>query len=134
MQKQSQRKNNQFFKSDANLLAKIQSFKYRIQQQYSQGKYPKVFTPSTAIKHKNSLKTHVRKDYSHKHSRASQNDPHYLLAESRLLAIPANILFICATETSRNITARVIERDTSGEIYHFLEDSRGFRTHQQGRQ
>ncbi|GFV28757.1 hypothetical protein TNCV_3987071 [Trichonephila clavipes] len=31
-------------------------------------------------------------------------------------------------ETSRNITARVIERDTSGEIYYFLEDSRGFRT------
>ncbi|GFU65110.1 hypothetical protein TNCV_1162981, partial [Trichonephila clavipes] len=28
-------------------------------------------------------------------------------------------------ETSRNITARVIERDTSGEIYYFLEDSRG---------
>ncbi|GFY27383.1 hypothetical protein TNCV_2070031 [Trichonephila clavipes] len=28
------------------------------------------------------------------------------------------------TETSRNITARVIERDTSGEIYYFLEDSR----------
>ncbi|GFV16526.1 hypothetical protein TNCV_2468531, partial [Trichonephila clavipes] len=24
-----------------------------------------------------------------------------------------------------NITARVIERDTSGEIYYFLEDSRG---------
>ncbi|GFV07836.1 hypothetical protein TNCV_305841 [Trichonephila clavipes] len=37
-------------------------------------------------------------------------------------------------ETSRNITARVIERDTSGEIYYFLEDSRGFRTHQHGRQ
>ncbi|GFV07820.1 hypothetical protein TNCV_305681 [Trichonephila clavipes] len=40
----------------------------------------------------------------------------------------------CAIETSRNITARVIERDTSGEIYYFLEDSRGFRTHQHGRQ
>ncbi|GFU70435.1 ribosomal protein S6 kinase beta-1 [Trichonephila clavipes] len=26
----------------------------------------------------------------------------------------------------RNITTRVIERDTSGEIYYFLEDSRGF--------
>ncbi|GFX01272.1 hypothetical protein TNCV_3729411 [Trichonephila clavipes] len=37
-------------------------------------------------------------------------------------------------ETSRNITTRVIERDTSGEIYYFLEDSRGFRTHQHGRQ
>ncbi|GFS86716.1 hypothetical protein TNCV_2407291 [Trichonephila clavipes] len=34
------------------------------------------------------------------------------------------------TETSRNITTRVIERDTSGEIYYFLEDSRGFRTRQ----
>ncbi|GFV25636.1 hypothetical protein TNCV_1459511 [Trichonephila clavipes] len=33
-----------------------------------------------------------------------------------------------ATETSKNITARVIERDNSGEIYYFLEDSRGFRT------
>ncbi|GFX80381.1 transposable element Tcb1 transposase [Trichonephila clavipes] len=33
----------------------------------------------------------------------------------------------------RNITPRVIERDTSGEIY-FLKDSRGFRTHQHGRQ
>ncbi|GFU35518.1 hypothetical protein TNCV_317641 [Trichonephila clavipes] len=29
-------------------------------------------------------------------------------------------LFIGATETSKNITARVIERDTSGEIYYFL--------------
>ncbi|GFU43588.1 uncharacterized protein TNCV_3728311 [Trichonephila clavipes] len=38
------------------------------------------------------------------------------------------------TETSRNISARVIERDTSGEINYFLEDSRGFRTHQHGRQ
>ncbi|GFT47546.1 hypothetical protein TNCV_3750621 [Trichonephila clavipes] len=28
-----------------------------------------------------------------------------------------------ATETSRNITTRVIERDTSGEIYYFPEDS-----------
>ncbi|GFT29351.1 RNA-dependent RNA polymerase 1 [Trichonephila clavipes] len=34
------------------------------------------------------------------------------------------------TETSRNITARVIERDTCGEIYYFLENSRGFRTRQ----
>ncbi|GFU80140.1 uncharacterized protein TNCV_3031881 [Trichonephila clavipes] len=39
-----------------------------------------------------------------------------------------------AIESSRNVTARVIERDTSGEIYYFLEDSRGFRTHQHGRQ
>ncbi|GFU00549.1 hypothetical protein TNCV_3251001 [Trichonephila clavipes] len=39
-----------------------------------------------------------------------------------------------ATETSRNITARVIERGTSGEIYYFLEDSRGFRTRQHGHQ
>ncbi|GFU11764.1 uncharacterized protein TNCV_4969601 [Trichonephila clavipes] len=39
-----------------------------------------------------------------------------------------------AIETTRNITARVIERDTSGEIYYFLEDSRGFRTRQHGHQ
>ncbi|GFT43506.1 integrase_H2C2 domain-containing protein [Trichonephila clavipes] len=39
-----------------------------------------------------------------------------------------------AIETSRNITVRVIERDTSGEMYYFLEDSRGFRTHQNGHQ
>ncbi|GFY02049.1 DUF5641 domain-containing protein [Trichonephila clavipes] len=38
-----------------------------------------------------------------------------------------------ATETSRNITVRVIERDTSGEIYYVLEDSRGFRTRQNER-
>ncbi|GFV29139.1 hypothetical protein TNCV_4601711 [Trichonephila clavipes] len=31
----------------------------------------------------------------------------------------------CAIETSRNITARVIERDTSDEIYYFLEDPEG---------
>ncbi|GFV49852.1 hypothetical protein TNCV_1391341 [Trichonephila clavipes] len=37
------------------------------------------------------------------------------------------------TETFRNISSRVIERDTSGEIY-FLEDSRGFRTCQHGRE
>ncbi|GFV82235.1 hypothetical protein TNCV_2791331 [Trichonephila clavipes] len=42
--------------------------------------------------------------------------------------------FIGAIETSRNITARVIERDTSGEIYYFLEDSRAFRTSQHGHQ
>ncbi|GFX27037.1 hypothetical protein TNCV_439431 [Trichonephila clavipes] len=36
------------------------------------------------------------------------------------------LLELCATETSRNITARVIERVTSGEIYYFLEDSRGY--------
>ncbi|GFV45697.1 hypothetical protein TNCV_1969981 [Trichonephila clavipes] len=39
-----------------------------------------------------------------------------------------------ATEISRNITTCVIELDTSGEIYYFLEDSRGFRTRQHGRQ
>ncbi|GFW31365.1 hypothetical protein TNCV_2664651 [Trichonephila clavipes] len=38
-----------------------------------------------------------------------------------------------AIETSRNITTRVIECDISGEIYYFLEDSRGFRTRQHGR-
>ncbi|GFX75189.1 hypothetical protein TNCV_3171161 [Trichonephila clavipes] len=32
-----------------------------------------------------------------------------------------------ATQTSRNTTARVIERNTSGEICCFLEDSNGFR-------
>ncbi|GFV78054.1 hypothetical protein TNCV_2081 [Trichonephila clavipes] len=40
----------------------------------------------------------------------------------------------CATETSRNKTARVIERDTSGDIYYFLENARGFRTRQHGHQ
>ncbi|GFT22010.1 hypothetical protein TNCV_4022141 [Trichonephila clavipes] len=59
MQKQSQRKNNQFFKSDSNLLSKIQSFQYRIHRQYSQGKYPKVFIPSTAIKHNNSVEKYT---------------------------------------------------------------------------
>ncbi|GFU29202.1 hypothetical protein TNCV_278161 [Trichonephila clavipes] len=49
---------------------------------------------------------------------------------SRLLVVLASIAFICATETSRNITARVIERDTRGDIYYFLEDSKGFRTRQ----
>ncbi|GFX86444.1 hypothetical protein TNCV_2563331 [Trichonephila clavipes] len=39
-------------------------------------------------------------------------------------------LFIGATETSRNITAR----DISGEIYSFLEDFRRFRTRQNGHQ
>ncbi|GFV67424.1 acetyl-CoA carboxylase 1 [Trichonephila clavipes] len=73
------KENKQFFKSDVNLLSKIQSFKYRIQQQYSQGKYPKVFTPSTAIKHNHQcLKIHVRKDYSQ--AQPSQNNPHYSLA------------------------------------------------------
>ncbi|GFT86484.1 putative RNA-directed DNA polymerase from transposon BS [Trichonephila clavipes] len=33
-------------------------------------------------------------------------------------------IFTGVIETSRNITARVIERDTSGEIYYFLEDSK----------
>ncbi|GFW04832.1 hypothetical protein TNCV_4880671 [Trichonephila clavipes] len=39
-----------------------------------------------------------------------------------------------ATETSRNMTVRVIERDISVEIHYFLEDSRGFRIRQRGRQ
>ncbi|GFT01472.1 hypothetical protein TNCV_269911 [Trichonephila clavipes] len=33
----------------------------------------------------------------------------------------------------KNITARVIERNVKGEIHYFLEESRGFRTHQHGR-
>ncbi|GFW16102.1 hypothetical protein TNCV_4680941 [Trichonephila clavipes] len=37
-------------------------------------------------------------------------------------------------ETSRNITAPVIERDVSGPLHRFLEESRGFRTCQNGRQ
>ncbi|GFU50525.1 hypothetical protein TNCV_4883931 [Trichonephila clavipes] len=37
----------------------------------------------------------------------------------------SNIRPVSATETSRNITARVIERDTRRVIYYFLEDSRG---------
>ncbi|GFT12291.1 hypothetical protein TNCV_4005471 [Trichonephila clavipes] len=49
-------------------------------------------------------------------------------------AVSASIVFIVAIETSRSIAVRVIERDISGEIYYFLEDSRGFRTRQQGRQ
>ncbi|GFU14426.1 hypothetical protein TNCV_328891 [Trichonephila clavipes] len=32
--------------------------------------------------------------------------------------------FIGVAKTSRNITAHVIERDTSGEIYYFLEGSK----------
>ncbi|GFT90011.1 hypothetical protein TNCV_3238421 [Trichonephila clavipes] len=57
-----------------------------------------------------------------------------LLMLKTLCAVSASIVFIGAIETSRNIAARVIERDTSGEIYYFLEDSRGFRTRQNGRQ
>ncbi|GFV87925.1 hypothetical protein TNCV_782061 [Trichonephila clavipes] len=37
-------------------------------------------------------------------------------------------------ETCRNITARVIERDVSGPLHEFLEESKGFRTCQHGRQ
>ncbi|GFU97386.1 hypothetical protein TNCV_4741981 [Trichonephila clavipes] len=44
------------------------------------------------------------------------------------------LLFFGAAENSRNITARVIERDTSGEIHYVLDESRGFRTRQHGRQ
>ncbi|GFX79281.1 transposable element Tcb1 transposase [Trichonephila clavipes] len=47
--------------------------------------------------------------------------------------IPAN----CSQEARQklpDITTRVVERDTSGEIYYFLEDSRGFQTRQHGRQ
>ncbi|GFW90368.1 hypothetical protein TNCV_3509161 [Trichonephila clavipes] len=40
-------------------------------------------------------------------------------------------LLLDATETSRNITVRVIERDISGEIYYSLEYSRGFRSPKQ---
>ncbi|GFS87328.1 uncharacterized protein TNCV_422181 [Trichonephila clavipes] len=39
------------YKEEENLLSKIQSLKYRIQQQYSQNKSQKVFTPSTALRH-----------------------------------------------------------------------------------
>ncbi|GFW41995.1 tigger transposable element-derived protein 1 [Trichonephila clavipes] len=44
------------------------------------------------------------------------------------------LLFIGATETSRNITARVIELDANGEIHYILEESRGFRIRQHCRQ
>ncbi|GFX60106.1 transient receptor potential-gamma protein [Trichonephila clavipes] len=54
---------------------------------------------------------------------------------SRLkLAIKYKQKKVGVAETSRNITARVIERDVNGEIHYFLEESRGFRTHQHGRQ
>ncbi|GFW04019.1 hypothetical protein TNCV_2051351 [Trichonephila clavipes] len=39
-----------------------------------------------------------------------------------------------AAETSRTITARVIERDVSAPLHIFLEEPRGFRTRQHGRQ
>ncbi|GFV38748.1 hypothetical protein TNCV_3624931 [Trichonephila clavipes] len=122
------KENKQFFKSDVNSLSKIQSFKYRSQQQYSQGKYPKVFTPSTAIKHNHQcLKIHVRKDYSQ--AQPSQSPVKTILTTRQLNQDSSPYRrassFIGATETSRNITTRVIECDTSGDIY-FLEDSRGF--------
>ncbi|GFW96197.1 hypothetical protein TNCV_571681 [Trichonephila clavipes] len=43
-------------------------------------------------------------------------------------------LFIGVAETSRNITTRVLERVVSGPLHRFLEESRGFRTRQHGRQ
>ncbi|GFU93440.1 hypothetical protein TNCV_2728271 [Trichonephila clavipes] len=55
---QSQR-TRQLLKSDENLMSRKQSLKYRIQQQNSQNKYQKVFTPSTAIRHNT-----YAKDYS----------------------------------------------------------------------
>ncbi|GFV06754.1 uncharacterized protein TNCV_1611671 [Trichonephila clavipes] len=61
---QSQR-TRQFFKIDENLVSKIQSLKYRIQQLYSENKSQKVFTPSTALKHNyRCLKCTYIKDYS----------------------------------------------------------------------
>ncbi|GFT88781.1 hypothetical protein TNCV_906201 [Trichonephila clavipes] len=57
--------------------------------------------------------------------------------EDRVRSVRPSLKIIskrCAIETSRNITARVIEYDTSREIYYFLEDSRGFRARQHGRQ
>ncbi|GFS98524.1 RNase H domain-containing protein [Trichonephila clavipes] len=39
-----------------------------------------------------------------------------------------------AAETSRNITARVIERDDSGPLHRFRKESRGFQTGQNGHQ
>ncbi|GFU48069.1 transposable element Tcb2 transposase [Trichonephila clavipes] len=51
--------------SNENLLSKIQSLKYRIQQQYSQNKSQKVFTPSTALRHNyRYLKYTYMNDYS----------------------------------------------------------------------
>ncbi|GFY17635.1 hypothetical protein TNCV_1073701 [Trichonephila clavipes] len=43
-------------------------------------------------------------------------------------------LFMGAAETSRNITARVIDRDVKRPLHKFLEETRGLRTRQQGRQ
>ncbi|GFW40160.1 hypothetical protein TNCV_5118431 [Trichonephila clavipes] len=52
--------------------------------------------------------------------------------KSDCLTAAVTALFIGVAETSRNITVRVIERDVSGPLHKFLEESRGFRTRQHG--
>ncbi|GFW41405.1 hypothetical protein TNCV_464961 [Trichonephila clavipes] len=52
----------------------------------------------------------------------------------RLTAVLASIFIYSRQKLPRNIIARVIECDISGEIHYFLEDSRGFRTRQHGHQ
>ncbi|GFY35337.1 hypothetical protein TNCV_796891 [Trichonephila clavipes] len=99
-----------------------------IQLQYSQSKSPKVFIPSTAIKHNHQcLKIHVSKRLftSTAELIASQNNAHYTRWFNQdQLSFRRESLFIDAAEASRNITARVIERNVSGPLHRFLEGSR----------
>ncbi|GFU36000.1 hypothetical protein TNCV_4191141 [Trichonephila clavipes] len=69
----------------------------------------------------------------HRHTLSQQaSSSQTLFSESEVIfATAASILYLMS---GRDIAARVIERDTSGEIYYFLEDSRGFRPRQHGRQ
>ncbi|GFT52947.1 hypothetical protein TNCV_1460471 [Trichonephila clavipes] len=109
-------------------------YQIKIQQQYSQSKSPKVFTLSTGIKPNHQcLKVHVSKRLFTS-TAASQNDVHYSLVEIKTDWLRLALLLIGAAETSRNITAHVIERDVNGENHYFLEEYRGFRTRQHGHQ
>ncbi|GFV48405.1 hypothetical protein TNCV_3026751 [Trichonephila clavipes] len=108
-----------------------------ILQQYPQNKSQKIFIPSKALKHNyQCLKTHVCKRLSTRKAEliASQDNAHYLLVEIRITLVPASFSIYRRGKTTRNITARVIERDVSGPLHKFLEESRGFRTRQHGHQ
>ncbi|GFY05177.1 hypothetical protein TNCV_2206231 [Trichonephila clavipes] len=67
---------------------------------------------------------------------AIQNNAHYSLVvcETRLTISVSTALFIDVAETPRKITAFVIEREIHEFLHKFLEESRGSRTRQNGRE
>ncbi|GFV86934.1 hypothetical protein TNCV_2198861 [Trichonephila clavipes] len=113
------------FKSDENLLSKIQSLKYRIQQQYSQNKSQKVFTPSTPLRR--CLKYTYIKDCSQAIARStaeiitnrfnSQSNANRSLGKTRLTDFRRASLYLYPSRIIRERSTCVIGLEISVFLY-----------------